>query len=293
MERENEFGSVVALTVPMILAMGMTRIIPPLLALALLPLLTYGVMLTGSNTALLALVGGLGFVIIAKLTLTRIILAAVALQVLWVLVSLQAVRDLLPAVFQRRVLHSLETGNVAEMGTFVDRLYLIREALTIVDQTTFLGLGADRYREVSDFGMPVHNLYLLLWAEGGLPALIGFLIMLTGGLIVAIKALGTRGANVFGLCALATLVLFAGVINASPHVYGRFWAVPLILSLAPSVSLLLYGTSAASGAPRPSKISRRSATSGGGTSTQWIRTQSRSKVVETVSSNVLAIACGA
>lgn len=234
-ERENEFGALIALTVPLILTLGGTRSMPPLLAILLLPLFAYGIMLTGSNTALWSLVLALGAFMLFKPTVVRVVLIVVAVQAFWFLTQMEAVRNHLPEVFQKRVLPGLESGTVETMGTFSDRMELIHEALRIVDRTTFLGLGADQYREVSEWAAPVHNLYLLLWAEGGLPALIGFIVMLIGAMITCFSSIDTRASRFFAVCGFVTIILFAAIVNAVPHVYGRFWAVPLLLSVAASV----------------------------------------------------------
>src|SRR3546814_3333097 len=47
------------------------------------------------------------------------------------------------------------------------------------EDTMFVGIGVDQYRVVSPTQVPVHNMYLLLWAEGGLLALLGWMLLLT------------------------------------------------------------------------------------------------------------------
>src|SRR3546814_6239292 len=63
---------------------------------------------------------------------------------------------------------------------------LIREAWGIVEDTMIVGLGVDQYRTISFADTPVHNMYLLLWAEGGLLALLGWLLLMTISALVAI-----------------------------------------------------------------------------------------------------------
>jgi hypothetical protein len=240
-ERENEFASLVALSVPMLLAMAATRMINPVLAFLIVPLLTYGIMLTGSNTGLLSLTYGVGLFMLFRLTFVKTILVLAGMQLLWFAINLPALQVYLPAVFRRRVLGGLVSGDVNELGTFSDRMALIKEAAGIAETKILLGVGADQYREISAWHAPVHNLYLLLWSEGGVLALAGFLVMLTGGVIVIVQAFGRTGGRTLALCAFTTLTLFAALVNAVPHVYGRFWTVPVILSLAPAVALLQYG----------------------------------------------------
>ncbi|WP_342642046.1 O-antigen ligase family protein [Rhodoligotrophos ferricapiens] len=240
-ERENECGSLIALTVPMILCMTAMGAMRPVIALALVPLMAYGIMLTGSNTALYAMLAGVGIVFVATLTLRRLILGAAILPLLWLAVLSPSVQPYLPATFQKRVLTGLSTGDLANAGTFADRMALNEEAFRLAGDALLMGYGADQYREISAWHAPVHNLYLLMWSEGGLIALGGFVLMLTGGVVTLAACLRYRGARPVFLCGFATLSLFAMLINAVPHVYGRFWAVPVLLSLAPAVTFLKEG----------------------------------------------------
>jgi O-antigen ligase len=240
-ERDNECGSLIALTVPMILSMTAMRALHPLIALFVLPLVAYGIMLTGSNTALYAMLYGLGVFFIATLNLRRLAAGIAAVMLLVAAINTPVVRDHLPAVFQKRVLTGLESGNLAEAGTFTDRMDLNAEAFRLIDGALILGRGADQYREVSDWNTPVHNLYLLMWNEGGMFALAGFLILLVGGAIAFCAPLLYRGGKLPFICGFTTLSLFAVLINAVPHVYGRFWAMPVLLALAPAVTFLAHG----------------------------------------------------
>ena len=90
MERENECGSLFALTVPMVLSMAAMRTIHPIVAVIVLALLGYGIMLTGSNTALYAMLFGLGMFAFASLTATRIFQAVICVLVLWAAISVPA-----------------------------------------------------------------------------------------------------------------------------------------------------------------------------------------------------------
>jgi hypothetical protein len=240
-ERDNECGSLIALTVPMILSMGAMRTLHPVVVAALLPLIAYGIMLTGSNTALYAMLYGIGVFFIANINFKRIALGIGAIMLLVSAVNTPVIRDHLPAVFQKRVLTGLESGDLNEAGTFTDRMQLSQEAFRLAGDALMLGRGADQYREISDWHTPVHNLYLLMWNEGGLFALAGFLIMLTGGAITLAAPLRYRGGKAPFVCGFAALSLFAVLINAVPHVYGRFWAVPVLLSLAPAITFINHG----------------------------------------------------
>jgi len=238
-ERENECGSLIALTVPMVLSMVLMGAMRAWTAVFLLPLLAYGIMLTGSNTALYAMLLGLAMVFMGALTLRRLALGVMVAPLLWLGLNAPSVQAYLPATFQKRVLGGLATGNLDTAGTFADRMQLNAEAFRLGSDVVLLGYGADQYREISAWHAPVHNLYLLMWIEGGFLAVAGFILMMAGGVVTLLCAL-PRDRNVF-MCGFITLGLFAVLINAVPHVYGRFWAVPVLLSLAPAIALLGQG----------------------------------------------------
>lgn len=229
-ERENECAAVIALSIPMLLLLCSVGKLPRI-ALLCFPLMGYGVMLTGSNTGLATFAFAVAvFTLLAfnwKLILGSgaLLFAAVAAIDHWA-------RDYLPAIFQRRVLGALETGNIEQAGTFEHRLELIYEAIDKANSTIFLGVGADQYAVFSFMEQPVHNLYLLLWTEGGLFCMIGFIVMIMAGIGPALKAWDKPGGRPYAACALSTVALFLITINAFASVYGRFWSVPVILAAA-------------------------------------------------------------
>ena len=136
----------------------------------------------------------------------------------------------LPRTFQARVVNALERGDISEAGTFEGRAALIREAWGMTDDHLLLGVGADQYRVISKLHAPVHNMYLLLWIEGGLAALVGWV-----GMMAVLLATGAaaaridRRAGALTLSVTAVLVIFSA---ASPHMYARLWAVPVMLAVA-------------------------------------------------------------
>jgi hypothetical protein len=138
----------------------------------------------------------------------------------------------LPHAFEKRIAPAIEEGDFAKAGTYVGRMELIREAWQIVEGTTFVGLGVDQYREVSVDKAPVHNLFLLLWAEGGLLALAGWITLL--GIVAGVGFAARRTdrlAAALGLSVFSTFVIYS---SAAPHMYARLWMVPLLLAMAPA-----------------------------------------------------------
>ena len=136
----------------------------------------------------------------------------------------------LPATFQARVVNAIESGDISEAGTFEGRAALIAEAWGMTDQHLLIGAGADQYRVISRMHAPVHNMYLLLWIEGGLVAMVGWISMI--GVLVA-NAIGVtrvnRRAGALALSVTTVLIIFS---VASPHMYARLWAVPVLLAVA-------------------------------------------------------------
>lgn len=218
-------AALIAMTVPFVLYLGrLGRMSPPLVTIFLAVLIT-GLLLSGSFT---------GFTATLAATATFWVLAGgkrnwrpiAALALLGIAIFL--IGAPVPAVFQARVGGALESGDIAQAGTFVGRWELMKEAWLIVDSHPLIGLGVDRYREVSESKAPVHNLYLLLWAEGGLPALLGWLMMIMVPIAAALHR--WRDDRAAAALVMAVALPFIAFSMASPHMYARNWAVPLILA---------------------------------------------------------------
>jgi hypothetical protein len=73
----------------------------------------------------------------------------------------------------------------------------------------------------------VHNIYLLLWTEGGLFALLGWLGLM--GLAVGIAVLAAVRDRLTGGLAASVLVVFFIQSTANPHMYARMWIVPVLI----------------------------------------------------------------
>lgn len=251
-ERENECGVLIALTAPLALWLVQSGNGRALWLIVGLPLLTYGVILTGSNTALMTLVYGVAASVVLTGSLRQMLLLGTSASALF-MVAVNFGRDFLPGAFQRRVLGALETGDVGEAGTFLDRVALMREAWGKIEHSMFLGIGADQYREVSAFHAPVHNIYLLVWMEAGFLGLVGYLTMFIAALLLGLAAFRLKGARVYACCTLTLVSQFLIAGNTFPHMYGRYLVVPLLLSIALSTTAMRDG-----GAPRvPFKRARR------------------------------------
>lgn len=219
-------AAMISMTLPFVLFLGRAGAIRQWQQVVVLLILCSGLLLSGSFT---------GFTSAIAATAAFFILAGgqrswrplFAIGIVGLAVFLAGIP--LPSVFQARVGLALESGNIAQAGTFVGRWALIQEAWDIVGFHTFMGLGADQFREISADSAPVHNMYLLLWAEGGVVALLGWLLMIFVPVGVALTRWRTdRSAAALVLAVTLSFVAFS---MASPHMYARSWAVPLILAM--------------------------------------------------------------
>ena len=154
----------------------------------------------------------------------------------------------LPETFEQRVLGAVRSGSLDAAGTFEGRVALMKEALELLDDTMVVGLGVDQYRVLSRFGAPVHNTFLLIWTEGGLPALIGWLsllIMVTAGAVLIARR------RLDGALGLAVGLVFACIGFTTSHTYGRHLVVPVHLAMALVLaSLAMRGRGAPAPAPQ-------------------------------------------
>jgi O-antigen ligase len=148
--------------------------------------------------------------------------------------------SLLPKTFQTRVLQAITSGDINEAGTFLSRADLMKEAISVISDKGifFLGLGADQFREISVQTAPVHNLYLLLWVEGGVTSLVGWLLFTLAGLLIWLalwRANGPRPA-LAAQAAVMAVILSIAMFNA--HMYARYFLVPILLVHGISLSHL-------------------------------------------------------
>ena len=219
-------SAIIAMTIPFVFYLRMRRKIGQLAAVVVLGVLALGIVLSASFTgfaagiiscAIFMVVGGI------KPSLKWMIAGAGAVSMLLATYGL-------PQAFQKRVAPALEQGDVTQAGTYKARVGLIEEAWEIVDETTFIGIGVDQYRVISEWKAPVHNMYLLLWAEGGVVSLLGWIGMMLVLLAGALLALPRD--RLAAALALAVLSTFLIISTASPHMYARMWVVPIFVAMA-------------------------------------------------------------
>jgi O-antigen ligase len=186
-----------------------------------------GLLLAASVSALICAVTGVAAML--AVAGRRLPVWPLALGVLAVIVYFGSGQPL-PQAFSTRIAPALDSGDIAAVGTFSGRYDLIREAWGMVGDTMVVGLGVDQYRVVAESGAPVHNLYLLLWTEGGLLALFGWLILL--GVLVVAAITAFRRDRMTAALALSVTAAVTMSSTASPHMYARFWVVPVLVAMA-------------------------------------------------------------
>jgi O-antigen ligase len=231
-------GAVLAMAVPAAFYLRAKKEIGNFLILLWLPVLFLGVILTASFTAFIGCAAAvLTFMAVGGVrpSLRMTLLVAIG-GALIAFVYFENGGEL-PRVFVDRVGNAIDRGDISEAGTFEGRMALIREAWGMVENHMLVGIGADQYREVSVYKAPVHNMYLLLWTEGGLVAMFGWVLMMAVLLAAAIRAY-PRDRLATALT-LSTTTTFLIATTASPHMYARLWSVPVLIALAVSIEVAL------------------------------------------------------
>lgn len=220
-----------ALTLPILLFFWSTGRAKSYLAMPALAIIIVTVVLTSSNSGLFSTALCLS-VFIALVSTPRLLLRlALGLSIVVGGAALFGSKEMLPKTFQTRVLGALSSGDISEAGTFLSRAALMEEALHIIseEQIKIIGLGADQFRERSVQSAPVHNLYLLLWVEGGLLALIGWLLFSGVGVLLSLAILRVRGDKRALAAVITTILVFLVIALFNPHMYARYWTMPVLL----------------------------------------------------------------
>ena len=229
-DNPNAMGVMTVMVMPCIWFLLLSKQMRAWVAFLCLGLLVIAVILTSSNTALFSMIAAaLVFFGGRRNFKTLLALAFLGTAVL------TFGQNYLPATFQDRVLPALVSGDLSSAGTFEDRQELNREALHMADENLIIGLGADQYRLVSRYGAPVHNVYLLLLNEGGGLSLLGFLVMLSVPILVAITANPLPHGKLVLLTTVTTLMVFANAVMGVAHVYNRAWFLFVFLAVSPAL----------------------------------------------------------
>lgn len=190
--------------------------------------------LTSSNTGLIA--ASVGILVFTALTFRASLLIKILPLVLCVAAFLQfGGIDYLPATFQKRVLPAVVSGDLSEAGTFADRSDLMAEAVDMIGKKgiVLLGIGADQFRLASVQGAPVHNAFLLLWAEGGVLSFVGWVLFSSLGGILWMLAWREGITASSKTAVFVCFLVFAAMASANAHIYQRYWYTILLLVMRP------------------------------------------------------------
>jgi O-antigen ligase len=229
-----------ALTMPFLLYFWSRGTLRTVFAAPIAAVLIVTVVLTSSNSGLMVM--SLCVLVFVAHTISLRLLLRMTLGgtlLLGVLIASGGV-ELLPKAFQTRVLSALTSGDISEAGTFVSRSELIQEAIALIHDRAilFIGIGADEFRQLSVQQAPVHNLYLLLWVEGGLFAVIGWIMFALAGGQIWLAVRKAEGPREVLATIAATVGVLLGMAMFNAHMYARYWAVPLLLSYALGIAHL-------------------------------------------------------
>lgn len=223
----NPNAAVIAISLAMLIYCIRTRRIPIFLAIICAVPLVWGLLASGSFTGFSSAVVAVSIMMAIsgiRLFLKVGFVAAVAGAIFF------ASGAPLPTVFEERVAGALSTGNINQAGTFTGRAALIRDAWENAEDTILVGVGVDRFREVSQYGAPVHELHLLIWNEGGLVAFLGLLILISALIVFALSAVSRNREE--GSMILAVVAVFMIYTFSIPHMYSRQWIMPVMLALS-------------------------------------------------------------
>ena len=177
----NLAASMNALTMPILLYFWSSGRLKIYFALPLVAIILFTVVSTSSNSGLFIMMVSLAVFTATILTMRLMLRVTLGVGILVAGFATFGSTYLLPEAFQKRVLTAYTTGEISEAGTYISRVELIKEAIDMIadERIVIVGIGADQFRERSVQKAPVHNLYLLLWVEGGMLAVIGW-VMFSG-----------------------------------------------------------------------------------------------------------------
>jgi hypothetical protein len=194
------------------------------------------IVLTSSNGGIIAMSAGILAFLACSLSFRQTVKIMPILAIPGVFLMAGG-SNYLPSTFQERVLNALASGDVSEAGTFTSRSALMQEAVDMIniDRISLLGIGADQFRLKSVQEAPVHNTFLLLWVEGGMASLLGWLLFCSTGFILWYVARAQGIMHYARAAVLASFIVFIVVANVSAHIYARYWYTALLLIMQPTL----------------------------------------------------------
>ncbi|ANI77557.1 MULTISPECIES: O-antigen ligase family protein [Sphingobium] len=229
-DNPNAMAVLTVMSMPLLWFLLLSRQMRPMVALPCMGLLVTGVILTSSNTGLYSMIAAT-LIFFGGRRNFKTLITVVCLGGSVLMFG----QDYLPKTFQTRVLSALDSGDISAAGTFEHRQELNMEALGMADNNLIVGLGADQYRYTSQYGLPVHNTYLLLLNEGGALSLLGYLVILAVPIVAGVAARRLPHGKLILLTTVTAVVVFANATMGVAHVYGRAWFLFIYLAVSPAL----------------------------------------------------------
>lgn len=226
----NRMAVLTLMTLPLIWLLLLSGKMRTWVALICIGMLVMGIILTSSSTGIYGIFAAALIFFGGKRNFKTLIIIALLSSA-----AFAFEQNYRPVTFQTPVVSAMNSGGQSNADTFAARRKLNKEALKKADENVIIGMGADQYRRESRYGLPVHNLYLLLLNEGGALSLLGYLMLLGVPLLAAIAAHRSKHGKLVLVTTVTILSIFANIVMGMPHVYGRCWFLFIFLALGPAL----------------------------------------------------------
>lgn len=227
----NSNGAQCAFAIILLVHATLGRRLPAYIALPTGAVILAGMVASASVTSFIACTAGLAILLAFTSfgVIAKVILPAGVLVFAYV-----ALGGPIPSIFVDRVAGAAMNADISQAGTFTGRVILIDEAWRLADDYLLVGMGVDRFREVSSHGAPVHNLYLLLLNEGGIMSLAGLLALIMTLFAATFDTMRRHRLN--GAACLSMTVILIVYTMSIPHMYDRIWLGSVLIMFAYAMS---------------------------------------------------------
>lgn len=123
-------------------------------------------------------------------------------------------------VLTKRLVGSLGANDISGRN----RIYLLHESWSLIRNNPFIGVGPDQLAIISSLGQKVHNSWLLVWTETGLPGLLFSLLPMAVTLRIALRHRRQHPGLLASILALLTSTFFM------TELWRRYlWIIPIIM----------------------------------------------------------------
>jgi hypothetical protein len=133
-----------------------------------------------------------------------------------------------PEVFQKRIIPIVAGySDISDAGSYSLRIELFEEAENQIINSPLIGRGTDQHRGFNK----VHSTPILLWVEGGFLSILGWIGINLLVFMLSLFSLKRQGRNKDGALCLSVFLTFCFVSFTYPHLYSRYWVIPLCITL--------------------------------------------------------------